>query len=118
MSKKSSSILILASLIYIVACSDGTCDSRRDKAAAEIQSVIDTNRMCEKDEDCTSIAFQSNCFDSCTRAVNASGASAVSAAVAKVNATTCANYASDGCTRESPPCAPPTNPKCIAKLCT
>ena len=93
------------------------CDARRDSARAEIAEVIDAHLACKQDRDCQSIAFQSNCFDSCTRAVNAYGVSAVAAAVAKANAGACANYQDDGCHVIVPPCAPPTPPQCIAGSC-
>ena len=96
----------------------GNCDARRDKASADIGAVIDAHLACEKDEDCQSIAFASHCFDSCTRAINASGMSAVEAAVAKANAGVCANYQGDGCSVSIPPCVPPLPPKCVAGSCT
>ena len=101
-----------------VAGNAGTCDARRDSARADIGAVIDAHLACEKDADCQSIAFASNCFDSCTRAVNASGVSAVEAAGAKANAGVCANYESDGCSVSIPPCVPPMPPQCVAGSCT
>ena len=98
--------------------SSGTCDGRRDSASSEIAAVIEANGACEKDADCQSIAFQSNCFDSCTRAINVSGVSAVDAAISKANAGTCANYKEDGCSVVIPPCVPPTPPTCVAGRCT
>jgi len=95
-----------------------TCDARRDSARADIGAVIDAHLACEKDGDCQSIAFSSNCFDSCTRAINAAGVSAVEAAVAKANAGACANYQSDGCSVSIPPCVPPTLPQCVAGKCS
>ncbi len=93
------------------------CNSRSVNARAEIAAVIDAHSACEKDADCQSIPFQSGCFDACTRAVNASGVSAVTDAVTQVNASTCANFEKDGCAVVIPPCAPPTPPACVEHRC-
>jgi len=100
------------------AAATGTCEARRESAQAEIAAVIAAHQACEQDADCQSIAFQSGCFDSCSRAVNASGVANVATAIDKVNASTCANYQSDGCRVEIPPCVPPMPNQCIAGRCT
>lgn len=96
----------------------GGCDARRESAQAEILAVIDAHQACVADADCQSIAFQSGCFDSCTRVVNASGVAPVEAAINQVNAGTCATYKSDGCSVLVPPCLPPMPAKCVAGSCT
>ncbi|MET0793566.1 MAG: hypothetical protein ABW061_18750, partial [Polyangiaceae bacterium] len=65
-----------------------------------------------------SIAFQSDCFDSCSLAINQSGIAAVGAAVAEANAGICAHYKSDGCSVMIPPCVPPMPAKCVAGSCS
>jgi len=80
--------------------------------------VIAAHQACLHDADCQSIAFQSSCFDSCTRAVNVSGVAAVEAAVTRVNAGICANYQSDGCKLVIPPCVPPLTSQCVDGSCT
>jgi hypothetical protein len=106
-------------MLFVAACSgrNGKCDTRRASAMDSIQRVIDANNTCASDTDCVVVEFQSGCFDACTRSVNRAGKSAVAAAIANVDQSDCSTYVSDGCTRDVPPCAPPTSPKCVSGQC-
>jgi hypothetical protein len=97
--------------------STGSCDARKASAIAEVQHAIDTNLTCTSDADCKVVAFQSGCFDACTRVVNAVGIAAVKSAIDSVNANGCDSFVSDGCRREVPPCVPPSSPTCGAGRC-
>ena len=94
-----------------------SCDARREAARRQVQEVIDAHRQCATDADCAPIGFATRCFDSCTRAVNASGVQATQEVIQRVNETTCATYQQDACPFVIPPCAPPLSPVCKQGAC-
>jgi hypothetical protein len=94
-----------------------SCEERRSTAMNDVQAAIDANRQCATDADCTTIAFATNCFDACSRAVSTSGKQAIEASIQKANETVCATYKQDGCSFIVPPCVPPTAPVCKQSFC-
>ncbi|WP_394836160.1 hypothetical protein LVJ94_04540 [Pendulispora rubella] len=85
-----------------------SCDGRRETAQKQVQDTIEYHLQCSTDNDCTQVPFATLCFDSCTRAVNTQGVSAVREAVARVDQTVCATYEQDHCPLIHPPCLPAT----------
>jgi len=94
-----------------------SCDARKAAALATVQIAVDANGTCTVDADCRVVAFQSGCFDACTRVVNAAGVAAVQSAESTANANGCATFASDGCALSIPPCLPPGPPTCVGGKC-
>lgn len=99
--------------------STSSCTEIASAARSEVSGVIDDHQDCQNDTDCVAIALSvSDCFDSCTRVVAASGQADVEAAKTKVAGAQCANFKAKGCTFEVPPCAPPGPVHCVQTKCT
>ncbi|WP_394846584.1 hypothetical protein LZC95_03865 [Pendulispora brunnea] len=81
-----------------------SCDGRRETARKRVQDAVEYHLQCSSDTDCTQVEFATRCFDSCTRAVNTQGVSAVREAIARVDQTVCATYEQDHCPLVHPPC--------------
>jgi hypothetical protein len=116
--------LTIAALLALWACgttassTDGpTCDELQAAARGEVAKAFERNQSCAKDGDCKEASFSAGCFDSCSRAVNLSGASDVAATQDRVNAAQCREFTAKGCKVVIPPCVPPDTPKCVAGVC-
>ncbi len=94
-----------------------TCAERTRSARSEVLAVLGANLACASDADCVAVGVGSACFDACSHAGNAKGASAVRDAAAKVDSTICATFKQDGCRFDVPPCAPPRAPRCNQGKC-
>lgn len=99
-----------------VIVSELTCGERVQKSNAEIKAVADENVACEKDEECTTIGFGTDCVGGCPMAVAKSGVSAVQAAIDEANGKYCQSYQEDGCPYMTPGCLAP-EPACRNKQC-
>jgi hypothetical protein len=118
------SLRFTAALFVLSACAssskvvDGsgsaTCAQRQKNAETEVQASLDANATCSVDADCAVVEFATECFDACTRAVNAGGVTAVKRAIDAVNAGDCATYARDCGGVVHPPC----DPRLTGPLCT
>jgi hypothetical protein len=99
-------------------CAERTSDARNAMLAAASQAY-DADVGCTRDSDCILASDNGTCGDgyACGIVVNAAGAAALQAVIAKINATTCANFVADGCEPPvAPPCAP-SIPSCVAGKC-
>ncbi len=115
--------------LVIAACTTGApatkgppasdiCSGHVEAARDKLTAVIDANRACTSDADCSDVGLGAACFDSCSRPIATSGKAALEAAVAAVNAADCKAYQDDGCPAPiSPPCAPPGPPACQEGKC-
>jgi hypothetical protein len=100
-------------------CAERTADARDALLAAASQALA-ADVSCTSDSDCTLASDNSTCGDGygCGIVVNQAGAAALQAAIAQVNAITCAGFLADGC--QPPialPCAP-LLPSCVAGACS
>jgi hypothetical protein len=100
-------------------CAERTADAH-DALLAAASKALAADVSCTSDSDCTLASDNSVCGDGygCGIVVNQAGAAALQAAIAKVNATTCAGFLADGC--QPPialPCAP-LLPSCVAGACS
>lgn len=94
------------------------CTSKPDEARARLTRVIEANASCSTDADCVTVGFSSSCFDSCMRAMAASGQAAYEAALGEANAKECAEYVDAGCPAPvHPPCEPPSPATCTEGVC-
>lgn len=95
-----------------------SCDELVTSARNDVSRAITDHRACTQDSDCTTVGLGASCFDSCTRAVAASGKPEVDAAVARANDAQCKQFAEQHCTPAPiPPCAPPPPPRCVSGQC-
>jgi hypothetical protein len=118
------SLRFVAALFVLSACAssskvtDGsasaTCAQRQKNAENQVQGALDANATCSVDADCAVVELATECFDACTRPVNAGGVTAVKRAIDAVNAGDCATYARD-C---GPVVHPPCDPRLTGPLCT
>ena len=93
------------------------CSDLATSARSTVEKAIAANDACKQDADCIDVALSASCFDSCGRAVNASGKAAVDAARAKADAEHCATFKQEGCKLIVPPCVPPSPPACVEGHC-
>jgi hypothetical protein len=95
------------------------CSAIQQRASKQVLDVAhaESSRTCSTDQDCTVVSIGGKCFDNCTRAVSASGATLVKAAIDSANANECPAYEQNGCKLIHPPCVPPAAPTCKAGLC-
>jgi hypothetical protein len=119
--------LAAASLVACHSSSSGSgdagCDQLLEQAASEL-APAEAEQSCTKDSDCVFASTSVDCIGgySCGLIVNQAGAAALDAAVAQVNATTCATFAARGCVTPSAlgnpllPCAPSVG-YCVAGQC-
>lgn len=94
-----------------------TCTTASNAARERVGKVVEENLACSADADCVSVPFGATCFDSCTRAVNQTGKGAVDRAATLVEASECKQFHDAGCKVVVPPCAPPTEAKCVQGKC-
>jgi hypothetical protein len=102
--------------------SDAGCEQLLEEAANALAPAV-AERSCTKNSDCVIASSRPACGSSyyCGVVVNQAGAAALDAAVAQVNATTCATFAAEGCVAPLlplPPCLPLTGPYCVAGACS
>ncbi len=94
-----------------------SCDELAASARTEVQAAFEANATCTVDADCIDTGFSAGCFDSCARAVAKTGAAAVDAAKARVDAAQCKTFKDQGCKLIVPPCVPPEPPACVSGRC-
>ena len=113
-----SALFVLSACASSSKVADGSasaaCLQRQKSAEGEVQRSLDANATCSVDADCAVVEVVTECFDECTRPVNAGGVSSVKRAIDAVNAGDCATYARD--------CGGVVHPPCVARvtgpLCT
>ena len=97
---------------------DEACSAKADSARQVVDTAIQANQACAKDEDCVIVSLSGACFDACGRVMSASGKAAYDQAGEEAASKYCAAYHADGCpTVMPPPCAPNPPPSCKAGKC-
>jgi hypothetical protein len=97
-------------------CSERTIAAQNATVAAEWQA--EANLACQADSDCVVAPNSNACSNSCGVVLNQAGAAQLQAAIAQINATTCANFVDDGCqVNPAPPCTP-LLPSCVFGACS
>ncbi|MDI1475977.1 hypothetical protein [Polyangium sp. y55x31] len=97
--------------------STNTCAERSNRAIQSVQAVVEANRACTTDTDCTLVGVAGACFDACSAAVSVTGVDAVKAAIAEAESRECPAFAAAECKHIVPPCVPPSPPVCHAGKC-
>jgi hypothetical protein len=93
------------------------CEVTRSAASHMLTSIADDNGTCSVDADCVVVPIAGSCFDSCTMATNLTGKGAVDRALTPIEAGPCRTFSNAGCTKVTPPCAPPSPPVCKEGRC-
>ena len=84
-------------------CTDQTSQAQSATSLAEAEAGVDLS--CTVDSDCVDAPNSTTCFLSCGVVLTQAGAAQLGAAIARINATTCANFVADGCQpNPAPPC--------------
>ena len=96
---------------------DAGCDQLADEAVNAL-SPAEAQKSCTKDSDCILVFDDTACFRGCGAIVNLAGAAALDAAIAHVNATTCAAFRAASCGGGPGPCHPILGPSCVERQCT
>jgi hypothetical protein len=94
---------------------DLTCDQVNAGAANAALVLIENAQECEEDIDCEIIQVNGNCFDVCTRAVQADKIEELNEQFEQINTEWCEQ--GEDCFFEIPPCAPPGAPQCVEGVC-
>jgi hypothetical protein len=85
-----------------------SCSERESIASNAVVDALDGSELgCSTADDCEEISIDTECHAACGAVVATEHKAAVEAAIAAQDATTCADYESDGCARVIPPCDPP-----------
>jgi len=96
-----------------------SCSERESIASNAVVDALDGAELgCSTAADCEEISIDTECHAACGAVVATQHKAEVEAAIAAQDATTCADYHSDGCMLVIPPCEPPLGFNCVAGRCT
>jgi hypothetical protein len=96
---------------------DDVCEVSANEARARVRTVIDANATCSTDAECVTVPNAASCFDACFTATNTVGKGAVDRATTVVEASECKIFNESGCKLITPPCVPPSQPRCEGGKC-
>jgi hypothetical protein len=95
-----------------------TCDERAQAGAAQVDSVVAQLPLtCSSAADCEWADNVTDCADRCSALIAVSQEARFTQALDDINATVCAGYEADGCTRIVPPCTVPAELDCVDGKC-
>ncbi|MBX3233264.1 MAG: hypothetical protein KIT84_20945 [Labilithrix sp.] len=98
-------------------CPAVSCQAIESYVGKLLTDAVARHKACNGDADCTTVAINADCVDQCTGAMNKTGATELEMIKKTVNDSNCQEYKKQGCTLIVPPCVPPTEPKCVDKVC-
>jgi len=115
-------VVVTGAVAIVTACGSSTsgfsCNDLSSAAAKDVLAVIDAHQSCTQASDCISVGLSASCFDQCFRVMSTDGTAALMAAQDKVDQNQCAQFKSQGCKFDVPPCAPPMPLTCVSGKCS
>jgi hypothetical protein len=95
-----------------------TCEERLDAAGTQLDSVLaHLDSSCASAADCAWVENVTDCADRCGALIPVSQEDRFTQALDDIDATLCAGYEADGCTRTIPPCIAPAAVDCVDGQC-
>jgi hypothetical protein len=98
-------------------CPQLTCDQMTTKSEAEVDAVLQKYSACNTADDCTTVAYATNCFSKCSRSIGKLGLDTYNQTVNDINNGLCKAFKADGCKFPLPPCVAPQPPQCNNHVC-
>jgi hypothetical protein len=116
-------LLTLLGGICPLACSSTSsqpCNELTEEAQTAIgfdEAEAGVDLSCKSASDCVVVETTTACWPSCSVVLTQAGASSLKAAIAQINATTCATFASDSCPANPPPTCSTLAAACVNGTC-
>lgn len=96
-----------------------TCAERAALSSEVLGEALEVADVaCETRGDCVEISIDTACDARCGALLSNAGRAEVEQVIAELDATTCAGFEQDGCTRLIPPCDPPGEAFCTRGRCS
>jgi len=117
-------LLALFAVVSPMACNSTTsqpCNELTEEAQVAVgfgEAEAGAELSCASASDCIVVPTSSACWPSCSVVLTQAGAAKLKGAIANINATTCATFASDSCPANPAPTCATLTAACVNGACT